>query len=60
MLYGLTPSCTNDFMYYLAMIASFCMPLVGLFDEHINNPVHCVFAIGFFGGIGIYIFMLSG
>ena len=41
------------------MISSICLPLVGYFDEHMDNATHCIFAIGFFGGTGIYIFILS-
>eukprot|EP00347_Sterkiella_histriomuscorum_P021372 403334206 len=58
-LYGKVSDCYNDFLMVLGILSCITLPLIGVFDEHEFNPIHCTCAGIFFGCFGFYCILLG-
>lgn len=58
-LYGKVSDCYNDFLIILGGLSCVTLPMIGVFDEHEFNPIHCTCAGIFFGSFGFYCILLG-
>ena len=58
-LYGIVDDRYNDFLLILGFLPCITLPLIGVFDEHQFNPIHCTCAGIFFGCFAFYCILLA-
>ena len=58
--YGVFDKNVSSLLYWLGIFSAVSIPMVGLIDEDLNNPIHSTFAVIFFVCSALYVIIFVG
>lgn len=57
--YGVFDKNVSELLYWLGILAAVSIPMVGLIDEDLNNPIHSICAVIFFVCSALYVVIFT-